>query len=115
MKLADAIAEFESMFAKIEETTVYADDIVEIVCGGMKSEGERTPVLCMDEATAVRMWFEAAQRYRHQSPGNLLVWRIKPDVDKFKFYYESYEHSPDGGLVPIMLWKSYSRFAIRKA
>lgn len=113
MTLEEAIRSFESTFAAVEHISQRADDLVEVVCGGVKEEGGRTPVLCIDEPTAVRTWLEAAQRYKASCPGDILVWRTTPQVDSFTFYHENYAASPEGGLEPIPLYKTYSRMAIR--
>lgn len=113
MQIAAAIKAFESRFSVIQETTVYQDDLAEVVSGGVKEEGGSSLCLCLDESTAIRLWYEAACAYA-AGKGNVLVWRIKPDVDGWTFYHHDYAASPDDAMTPLTLYKARSRFAVRK-
>ena len=115
MTIDEAIKAFEARFDRVESISFYADDIVEMLGGGIKADGGVTPLWCSDEATAVRLWFEAARHYHETHAGTVLVWRVKPECTGHVFHYQSYASSPEGAMEPVTFYKTYSRFAIRSA
>ena len=116
-QLEMAVRSFEAMFDKVEYTTTYADDVVELMSGGFKAEGDRAPAYYASEPLAVRAWFEAAMHYRGPRPGsgvnNKLVWRIKPQLEYYdvKFMRDGAPVCDDGSTT--RLWRVYSRLAVR--
>jgi len=88
MTVEDAIAQLEARFRVGAPTStalaVTGQPYATICCGGIKVEGEPHPALCADEATAVRLWYEAVLAHGHGIIDGVLYWRIKPELECFR-------------------------------
>lgn len=85
MTLDEAVAHIESKFECVEGQPIAwcetGDKYVKIVSGGVKDEGEFTP-LFQDEEQAVGAWLDAVMAYAADKHGTL-YWRIRPNVREY--------------------------------
>jgi len=128
--LAEAIADFENRFEKVEHTTMCHPDLVMGFIGGVVADGDCAGTLSLDYDEAVKLWLRAVNEYadmrwcefhksnRKSHPGGIpvirstLLWRCKPEVDRITLFSWSNVVSPQSSYEPIYFYRVYSRFAI---
>jgi len=128
--LAQAVADFESRFEKVEHTDMFHPDLVMGFTGGIVPDGGRAATISLDYDEAVKLWLynvndyadkrwsEFYQSNRKSHPGGVpviratLLWRCKPEVERIKLFHWGHASSPEGSYEPMRFCRVYSRFAI---
>lgn len=85
MTLDEAVLRLEACFKVHPEVcgqgvAPTGEPFVTVVTGGVKSEGEPSPIIATSEALAVEYWLRAAMQYAAGKSGGTLYWRIRPEV-----------------------------------
>lgn len=87
MTLAEAVAEFETLFESVMmgEPSQFADtgeEYVVVTHAGLKPEAARVGWLATDEGKAIDSWLEMVTAYAATAGGSHLYWREKPQIWK---------------------------------
>jgi hypothetical protein len=138
MTLDEARAQFESLFLLGPQGNYFyaatGEPYVEFVTGGVKAEGERTPLLCASPELAVWHWFKGATDYamdqcmdyyldhpdsvfdadRYKRHGFTLYWRVVPELESYDIIgADCVELSKEmRAAMTQTIYKVYSRFLV---
>jgi len=91
MNLAEAIAQFESRFKAVvnfqsgqerPDAAPNGEKYRTVCPGGIRSEGEPFPALCISENVAAVLWLQAAAQLAGKS--KTLYWRTPPELQSFQ-------------------------------
>jgi hypothetical protein len=138
MTLDEARAQFEALFILGPQgnnaLAPTGEPYVEVVSGGVKAEGARTPLLCTSPELAVSHWFKGAIDYamdqsmdyyldhpdsvfdadRYKRHGFTLYWRVVPELESYDIIgADCLELSKEmRAAMTQTIYKVYSRFLV---
>jgi hypothetical protein len=126
MTLDETVAEFEKGFTLGPEGNyrfaATGEEYVVVCTGGVKPEGECSPVFCGSPELAVVLWLQAAVAYAKLRmvtavSGFTLYWRIRPELDGA--YFLAVDENgrtklrlSDRKFYTRKLYRVYSRFLV---
>lgn len=116
MTIEEALAKLAEKYKFVDgELSAYAPNgqpYVTIGASGFDDEGKDIAGVFFSESAAVENWYLWAKEYGEGVGGNVLYWRVKPEVDTIPMYKDERAYLDISDLTPVTVYKVRARLLI---